>query len=97
MPTPDCTLTYTSLTRNGIDLYSMDFDGMPLTRNNQPLINKVVQAQAIEDGFGFVGMKFSADSSKSSDDQTLDIFMVRRNRSDYPNILELGTIPLYIR
>jgi len=41
--TLDRTLTYTSLTTNGIDLYSMDFDGMPLTRNNKPLINKVVK------------------------------------------------------
>jgi len=89
----DHTLTYTSLTKNGIDLYSMAFDGMPLTSNNQPLINKVVQAQAIEDEYGFIGMNFSDDSSKSSKDQTLDIFMVRRNRSDYLNILELDTIP----
>ena len=91
--TLDRTLTYTSLTRNGIDLYSMDFTGLPLARNNAPLINKVVQAQAIEDGYGFIGMKFSDDSSKSSNDRTLNVFMVRRNRSDYLNILELDTIP----
>ena len=89
----DHTLTYTSLTRDGIDLYSMNFAGLPLTPNNKPLINQVVQAQAIEDGYGFIGMKFSDDPSKSSDDQTLDIFMVRRNRSDYHDILKLNTIP----
>ena len=37
-------------------------------------------------------MKFS-DPSVSTNDQALNIFMVRRNRSDYPNILELDTIP----
>lgn len=91
--TLDRTLTYTSLTANGIDLYSMDFDGMPLTLNNKPLINKVVKAQAIEDGYGFVGMNFSENPSRSSNDQALNIFMVRRNRSDYHNTLELDTIP----
>jgi hypothetical protein len=91
--TLDRTLTYTSLARNGIDLYSMDFAGLPLTRNNAPLIKKVVQAQAIEDGYGFIGMKFSDDPSRSSNDQALDIFMVRRNGSDNPNLLELDTIP----
>ena len=90
--TLDRTLTYTSITTNGIDLYSMDFDGMPLTRNNKSLINKVVKAQAIEDGYGFIGMKFSENPSKFSNDQTLTIFMVRRNRSDYHKILELDTI-----
>ena len=93
--TLDRTLTYTSLTKNGIDLYSMDFVGLPLT-SNKPLINKVVQAQAIEDGFGFIGMRLNGDPSNSSADQTLNIFMVRRNRSDYPNILELDTIPFNI-
>ncbi|MDR3599675.1 MAG: hypothetical protein P4L49_04215, partial [Desulfosporosinus sp.] len=91
--TLDRALTYTSLTGNGIDLYSMDFAGLPLTRNNAPLINKVVQAQAIEDGYGFIGMKFSDGPSKSSADQALDIFMVRRNKSDDPNLLKLDTIP----
>ncbi|AFM39416.1 hypothetical protein Desaci_0346 [Desulfosporosinus acidiphilus SJ4] len=91
--TLDRTLTYTSLTGNGIDLYSMDFTGLPLTFNNAPLISKVVQAQAIEDGYGFIGMKFSDDPSKTSADQTLDIFMVRRNTSDDPNLLKLDTIP----
>lgn len=40
------------------------------------LIKKVVQAHAIEDGYGFIGMNFSDNPSKSSYDQTLNIFMV---------------------
>ncbi|MHB8126589.1 MAG: hypothetical protein ACYDEJ_13295 [Desulfitobacteriaceae bacterium] len=38
-------------------------------------------------------MKFSEGPSKSSADRTLNVFMVRRNRSDDSNILELDTIP----
>ncbi|MBC2724506.1 MAG: hypothetical protein HGJ98_09490 [Desulfosporosinus sp.] len=91
--TLDRTLTYTSLTSNGIDLYSMAFDGMPLTIYNKPLVTKVVQAQAIEDGYGFIGMCLNDAPPSSPNDQTLNIFMVRRNRSDYPNMLKLDTIP----
>ncbi|KGK91096.1 hypothetical protein DP73_05520 [Desulfosporosinus sp. HMP52] len=89
----DRTLTYTSLTSNGIDLYSMAFDGMSLTSYNKPLVTKVVQAQAIEDGYGFIGMSLNNDSPSSANNQTLNIFMIRRNRSDNPNMLKLDTIP----
>ncbi|KLU64800.1 hypothetical protein DEAC_c31280 [Desulfosporosinus acididurans] len=92
--TLDHTLTYTSLTPKGLDLYSMGFAGVPLTFNNQPLIRNVVEAQGIEDGYGFIGMKLNPNPSRSSDKRTLNIFMVRRNNSINHHPLEMDTIPL---
>ncbi|MGC7873376.1 hypothetical protein ACPUYX_17865 [Desulfosporosinus sp. SYSU MS00001] len=92
--TLDRTLTYTSLTPKGLDLFSMGFDGMPFTFNNQPLICNVVEAQGIEDGYGFIGMKLNPNPSGATDNQTLNIFMVRRNDSIDHHPLDLDTIPL---
>lgn len=90
--TLDSTLTYTSFTPNGIDLYSIDFDGTPLT-NNKPLVKEVIKAQTIEDRFGFIGMNLNTDPSSSSSNQTLNIFMARRYSSNNHEILELDAIP----
>jgi len=89
----DRTLTYTSISKNGIDLYAMDLDGTPLTKYNKPLIKNVVKAQTIEDRFGFIGMNLITNPSSPFDEQALNIFMARRHRSDSNEILELDTIP----
>ncbi|MHB8075949.1 hypothetical protein [Desulfosporosinus fructosivorans] len=90
--TLDSTLTYTSFTPNGIDLYSIDFDGTPLI-NSKPVVKNVIKAQTIEDRFGFIGMNLNTDPSSSSSNQTLNIFMARRYSSNNHEILELDTIP----
>ncbi|SHI14586.1 hypothetical protein [Desulfosporosinus lacus] len=89
----DRKLTYTSLTANGIDLYAMDFDGTPMANFNRPIMKNVINAQGIEDSFGFIGMNLSKDSSVSSVEQPLNVFMARRYKANYDRILVLDTIP----
>ncbi|WP_129600106.1 hypothetical protein [Anaerophilus nitritogenes] len=85
----DRVLTYTSVNKNNVYLYSMSFDGTPITKFNLPLIKNVITAKAIEDGYGFIGM------NASDEEELLNIFMVRRSINRTKDLDILDMIPFH--
>lgn len=85
----DRVLTYTSVNKTNVDLYSMTFDGAPITKFNLPLIKNVITAKAIEDGYGFIGM------NTSDEEDLLNIFMVRRSINHAKDLDILDRIPFH--
>ncbi|AOY77730.1 hypothetical protein [Clostridium formicaceticum] len=85
----DRVLTYTSVNKNSVDLYSMGFDGAPVTKFNLPLIKNIVTAEAIEDGYGFIGM------NTVDKEEELNIFMVRRSINHPKDLKILDQIPFH--
>lgn len=83
-------LTYTSLKKDGMHLYSMKYDGTPAVRLNKPNIENIVAAKDIGHfSDGYVGMNLN----DSSQNHKLNIFMIRRNIEDKGSSLKLDTIP----
>lgn len=83
-------LTYTSLKKDGIHLYSMNYDGTPLNNLNKPILKNVIDVNDIGySGYGYVGMNLN----NSSKNDKLDIFMIRRHVEDEESSLKLDTIP----
>lgn len=83
-------LTYTSLKRDGLHLYSMNYDGTPLNKLNNPIIKNIITAKDI--GYfsdGYIGMSLI----NSSKNHKLNIFMVRRDVKDEGSSLKLDAIP----
>ena len=82
----DNVLTYTSVKKNGINLYSMD-NGIPLSKFNRPIIENIISAKKMNNGFGYMGINIKSDSDKSNN--TLNVFFFRRfnDFSDrFPNV-----------
>ncbi|MBM7868654.1 hypothetical protein JOC70_000123 [Clostridium pascui] len=83
-------LTYTSLKKDGIHLYSMNYDGTPVSRLNKPIIKNIVTAKDIGHfSDGYVGTNLSS----SSQNNKLNIFMIRRNIENKGSSLKLDEIP----
>ncbi|WP_186430378.1 hypothetical protein [Clostridium sp. BSD9I1] len=83
-------LTYTSLKKDGIHLYSMNYDGTPVSRLNKPIIKNIVTTKDIVHfSDGYSGMNLS----NSSENNKLNIFMIRRNVENKGSSLKLDTIP----
>lgn len=75
---PDNVLTYTSTKRNGVNLYSME-NGVPLSKFNKPVIENIISAKALRDGFGYIGMNSKTKNPK--DIYSLNVFISRRYTS----------------
>lgn len=83
-------LTYTCLKKDGIHLYSMNYDGTPVSKLNKPTIKNIVTAKDIGHfSDGYVGMNLG----NSSENNKLNIFMIRRNVENKGSSLKLDTIP----
>lgn len=85
----DSVLTYTSLKKNGLHIYSMNYDGTPLSKLNKPIISKIVNAKATDNPYGYIGMNTKANCK----DATLNVFMIRRFVEDSKSHLNLDSIP----
>lgn len=83
-------LTYASVKKNGVNLYAMEFNGMPISKLNKPFIKNVIMAKGIEDGYGLIGMKAS---DNSTDGKSLDILMKRRKFKEGEDSYTMDTIP----
>jgi len=75
---PDNILTYTSIKRNGVNLYSME-NGVPLSKFNKPIIENIISSKALRDGFGYIGM--NTETKDSKDISSLNVFIVCRYTS----------------
>lgn len=86
----DSSLTYTSLKRNGINVYSMDYNGTPISKFNKPIIQNVVTATKIgtPHGYGYIGMNIENNSKDS-----IDVFMVRNALGNTGSSFKLDSIP----
>lgn len=83
-------LTYTSLKKDGMHLYSMNYDGTPVSSLNKPTIKNIVTAKDIVHfSDGYVGMNLG----NSSENNKLNIFMIRRHIENKGSSLKLDTIP----
>ncbi|MBE6069588.1 MAG: hypothetical protein E7211_18150 [Clostridium lundense] len=83
-------LTYTSLKKEGMHLYSMNYDGTSVSRLNKPIIKNIVTAKDIGHfSDGYVGMNLA----NNSENNKLNIFMIRRNIENKGSSLKLDTIP----
>ncbi|KOA18846.1 hypothetical protein CLHOM_27850 [Clostridium homopropionicum DSM 5847] len=72
---PDNVLTYTSVKRNGVNLYSMK-DGVSLSKLNRPIAKNIINVKSLRDGLGYTGMNGEAKDGK--DIASLNIFISRR-------------------
>lgn len=83
-------LTYTSLKKDGMHLYSMNYDGTPLSRVNKPTIKNIVTAKDIGCfSDGYAGMNLG----NSSENNKLNIFIIGRNIENKGSSLKLDVIP----
>lgn len=74
----DNILTYTSVKRNGVNLYSME-NGVPLSKLNRPIMKNIVSTKSLRDGFGYTGMNIKTKDAKAV--PSLNVFISRRNTS----------------
>ncbi len=89
----DRLLTYTSVDKNKVNLYAMYYDGTLVTKFNKPLITDIISAKAIEDSYGFIGMSVVEEQNSTSDNKSLNIFMIRGNLDDDQVYYHLDNIP----
>lgn len=75
---PDNVLTYTSVKRNRVNLYSMK-DGVSLSKLNRPIVNNIINVKSLRDGLGYTGMNIKTKDAK--DVSSLNVFISRRNTS----------------
>lgn len=86
----DSVLTYTSVKKDGLHLYSMNYNGTPLSKLNKPIIKNVVTAKNIRSfSDGYFGMNMH----DNSNGEVLNVFMKRRNTNGKGNLMKLDTIP----
>lgn len=87
----DNIITYTSVSRNRIDLFAMK-GGAPINSLNTPIIKDVVSARGIENSFGFTGMNIL---NEHGNNKKLNLFMIRQTIDKYNNddYYSLDTIP----
>jgi hypothetical protein len=96
----DQVLAYTSLEGGRYNLYCMGFNGSSVTPFNRPVLKDIIHAQAIEDGYGFIGWQEAAPSGPDAGDtgnspQLLNLFMARRYAGATKAVTVLDTIPYY--
>lgn len=89
------TLTYTSLEHGRYNLYSMRFNGSPVTKFNLPVVKDVRNVQAVEDGYGFIGLQAVSEPDNGGNEKSLNLFMARMYPAESNDMLILDTIPDY--
>jgi hypothetical protein len=89
----DRILAYTSLDHGRYNLYCMGFNGSPTTKFNLPVVKNVINAQAVEDGYGFIGFQAASGTDADSSENSLNLFMARRYPDESKNVRILDTIP----
>lgn len=84
-------LSYTSVSRDGIHLYSMEYNGKPIVKLNRPIIKNVVNINKTNShfGFGYAGMNLKENSNENE----LNLFKINFSHDDRESNLQLDTIP----
>lgn len=87
---PDNVLTYTSVKRNGVNLYSME-NGVPLSKLNRPIMKNIISTKSLRDGFGYTGTNIKTKDAKAV--PSLNVFISCRNTSYDKSPYIIDSIP----